>query len=166
MKSVVVYESVYGNTAAIAEAVASGLRPADVDVWAVGDEPTVADLLVVGAPTHAHGLPTTMSRKAIVAAVEEAESKGTPLDYNPTSGMRISRPASQGQSREGGFVDTRFDMARLLTGSAAMTMARKLRHLGYEIVVEPESFFVDDTEGPLKEGELKRAAQWGAGLLS
>ncbi|HEX2369420.1 MAG TPA: hypothetical protein VHM94_09330 [Acidimicrobiia bacterium] len=62
--------------------------------------------------------------------------------------------------------DTRFDMARLLTGSAAKTMARKLRHLGYEIVVEPESFFVDDTEGPLKEGELERAQLWGAELLS
>jgi hypothetical protein len=57
-------------------------------------------------------------------------------------------------------------MARLLTGSAAKTMARKLRHLGYEIVVEPESFFVDDTEGPLKEGELERAQLWGAELLS
>jgi Flavodoxin domain len=168
MKSVVVYESIYGNTAAIAEAIASGLRAhGDVDVRAVGDEPAVADLLVVGAPTHAHGLPTTMSRKAIVAAVEEAEGKGTPLDYNPTSGMRalLDRLPKVEAGRAACF-DTRFDMARLLTGSAANTMARKMRHLGYEIVVEPESFFVDDTEGPLKEGELKRATQWGAGLLS
>ena len=136
-------------------------------MWAVGDEPTVADLLVVGAPTHAHGLPTTMSRKAIVAAVEEAESKGTPLDYNPTSGMRafLDRLPKVKAERAACF-DTRFDMARLLTGSAAMTMARKLRHLGYEIVVEPESFFVDDTEGPLKEGaEAGRAVGRRAPVL-
>ena len=169
MKSVVVYESVYGNTAAIAEAIASGLRAhADVDLRAVGDEPVVADLLVVGAPTHAHGLPTKMSRKEIAAAVEEAEGKGTPLDYNPTSGMRafLDGLPKVEAGRAAACFDTRFDMARLLTGSAAKTMARKLRHLGYEIVVEPESFFVDDTEGPLEEGELERAQLWGAGLLS
>jgi hypothetical protein len=43
-------------------------------------------------------------------------------------------------------------------------MAGKLRRLGYRIVVDPESFFVLHTEGPLKEGELDRARDWGASL--
>ncbi|HEX2369421.1 MAG TPA: flavodoxin domain-containing protein [Acidimicrobiia bacterium] len=102
MKSVVVYESVYGNTAAVAEAIASGLRAhGDVDLRAVGDEPAVADLLVVGAPTHGHGLPTTTSRKEIVAAVEEAEGKGTPLDYNRPLACAHSSTAFP-RSRPGG----------------------------------------------------------------
>jgi flavodoxin len=91
MKIVVVYESVYGNTAAVAQAVAEGLRAlGEVDVRAVGDESVEADLIVVGAPTHAHGLPSSMTRKAIEAAAEEAEVKGNPLDYQPTAGIRNS----------------------------------------------------------------------------
>jgi len=60
--------------------------------------------------------------------------------------------------------DTRFDKSRILTGSAAKAMARRLGRRGYRIVAEPESFFVLDSEGPLKEGELDRARRWGASL--
>ncbi|MFL6114535.1 MAG: flavodoxin family protein [Catenulispora sp.] len=62
MRALVVYESMYGNTRAVAEAVASGLRPAyetevkpAVDIGAADVDR--ADLLVVGGPTHVHGLP-------------------------------------------------------------------------------------------------------------
>jgi hypothetical protein len=89
MKIAVVYESIYGNTAAVAQAVAEGLRAlGEVDLRAVGDESVEADMLVVGAPTHAHGLPSSMTRKAIEAAAEDAEAKGNRLDYQPTAGMR------------------------------------------------------------------------------
>ncbi len=166
MKIAVVYESIYGNTAAVAQAIAEGLRPlGDVDVRAVGDESVEADLLVVGAPTHAHGLPSSMTRKAIEAAAEDAEAKGNRLEYHPTAGMRklLDRlPETDGTAAA--CFDTRFDKSRILTGSAAKTMARKLGRRGYRIVAEPESFFVLDTEGPLKEGELDRAGRWGASL--
>jgi multimeric flavodoxin WrbA len=166
MKIAVVYESIYGNTAAVAQAVAEGLRAlGEVDVRAVGDESVEADLLVVGAPTHAHGLPSSMTRKAIEAAAEEAEAKGDPLDYQPTAGMRkfLERlPEVDGTAAA--CFDTRFDKSRILTGSAAKTMARRLGHRGYSIVAEPESFFVLDAEGPLREGELDRASRWGASL--
>ena len=166
MKIAVVFESIYGNTAAIAQAVAEGLRAlGEVDVRAVGDELVEADLLVVGAPTHAHGLPSSMTRKAIEAAAEEAEAKGNPLDYQPTAGMRkfLDRlPEVDGPPAA--CFDTRFDKSRILTGSAAKTMARKLGRRGYRIIAEPESFFVLDAEGPLKEGELDRARRWGASL--
>jgi hypothetical protein len=166
MKIAIVYESIYGNTAAVAQAVAEGLRDlGDVDVRAVGDESFEADMLVVGAPTHAHGLPSSMTRKAIEAAAEDAQATGTPLDYQPTAGIRkfLERlPEVDGTAAA--CFDTRFDKSRILTGSAAKAMARRLGRRGYRIVAEPESFFVLDSEGPLKEGELDRARRWGASL--
>ena len=131
----------------------------------MGGESVDADLLVVGAPTHAHGLRSSMTRKAIEAAAEEAEAKGNRLDYQPTTGIRRfldSLPEVDGTAAA--CFDTRFDKSRILTGSAAKTMARKLGRRGYRIVAEPESFFVLDAEGPLKEGELDRASRWGASL--
>jgi hypothetical protein len=97
--------------------------------------------------------------------VEEAEAKESPLDYQPTAGIRkfLDRlPEADGTAAA--CFDTRFDKSRILTGSAAKTMARKLGRRGYRIVAEPESFFVLDSEGPLKEGELDRARRWGASL--
>jgi hypothetical protein len=166
MKIAVVYESIYGNTAAVAQAVADGLQAlGDVEARAVGDETVDADLLVVGAPTHAHGLPSSMTRKAIETAAEEAEAKGEPLDYQPTAGIRkLLDRLPEGNGTAAACFDTRFDKSRILTGSAAKTMAHKLGRRGYRIVAEPESFFVLDSEGPLKEGELDRARRWGASL--
>jgi len=166
MRIAVVYESIYGNTAAVARAVAEGLRAlGEVDVRAVGDESVEADLLVVGAPTHAHGLPSSMTRKSIEEAAEQAEAKGNALDYQPTAGIRTfldGLPEVDGTAAA--CFDTRFDKSRILTGSAAKTMAHKLGRRGYWIVADPESFFVLDTEGPLKEGELDRATRWGVSL--
>lgn len=166
MKIAVIYESIYGNTAAVAEAIAEGLSAlGDVDLRAVGEESVEADMIVVGAPTHAHGLPSSMTRKTIEAPAEEAEAKGKPLDYQPTAGIRkfLDRVPEVDGTAAACF-DTRFDQSRILTGSVAKTMARKLGRRGYRIVAEPESFFVLDTEGPLKEGELDRARLWGASL--
>src|SRR4249919_2469357 len=76
VRAVVVYESVYGNTRAVAEAIAAGLadhadvalrRVAEVDAEALHG----ARLLVVGGPTHMHGLATSLSRRMAVKAAEE-----------------------------------------------------------------------------------------------
>ena len=45
-------------------------------------------------------------------------------------------------------------------GYAARRMAESLKKKGASLVVPPEGFFVKDREGPLKEGELERAAEW------
>lgn len=59
--------------------------------------------------------------------------------------------------------DTRLDKPPAMTGVAARGIWRRLRHRGYE-VLSSESFLVQDTEGPLADGELDRARTWGAQL--
>ena len=57
-------------------------------------------------------------------------------------------------------------MAALLVGSAARGIARRLRDHGYRLPIEPQSFFVKGTPGPLEEGELERASEWGRTLAN
>lgn len=168
LRAWVLYESVFGNTAAVANAIADGLRPhGDVQIGPVGDDVPDVDLLVLGAPTHAHGLPSALSRSSLERIAEEKAAKGETLEYNPTYGMRKfieNLPAASGANVA--CFDTRFERSAILTGSAARTMTRKLRRKGYAIVRTPESFFVIDSEGPLAEGELERAEAWGASLAA
>jgi hypothetical protein len=157
MKALVLYESLFGNTEAIAKAVAGGLAPfGEVVIAQVGDAPRAliaeADLLVVGGPTHGHGMSKPATRRqpnAKVFAVGIREwLEGLP---------EAPRPAVAA-------FDTRFDKPRWLTGSAAVHIARRLRRTGYRLVLPPESFFVEHTGGPLCEGEAERATRWGARL--
>jgi hypothetical protein len=60
--------------------------------------------------------------------------------------------------------DTRIDKPRVLTGSAAKGIARRLRRHDFDVVGEPESFVVADTAGPVVQGELERATAWGRSL--
>lgn len=168
MRIAVIYESIYGNTRAIAEAIADGLRVhGDVTIEPADDQASMdVDLLVVGAPTHAHGLPTAMTRRGVEAAAEAAKERGQPLESGPTPAVRsfVDR-LQKGTGTSAACFDTRFDKSPVLTGSAAKTIAKKLDRLGYELVAPPESFFVLDSEGPLKDGELDRARVWGASLI-
>ncbi len=56
--------------------------------------------------------------------------------------------------------DTRLGKPKLVTGSAAKGIAKRLRRHGYQVVGE-ESFIVDEGPGPLHEGEVDRAREWG-----
>jgi hypothetical protein len=60
--------------------------------------------------------------------------------------------------------DTRITKVRRLPGSAAKSAAKILRRRDFRALVPPESFFVDDTTGPIDEQELARARQWGEEL--
>jgi hypothetical protein len=172
MRAIVLYESMFGNTASVACAIAAGLRGEyDVDVRTVNGVSPVppdsveADLLVVGAPTHAHGLPSGMSRKALESAAAKRNAEGDALEYDaPGTMRRFVDHLPPGDGRRIACFDTRFDRSPVLTGSAAKTMARRLARRGYEVVDAPASFFVADTEGPLIDGELERATAWGAAL--
>ena len=84
MDAMVVYESVYGNTRAIAEAIAQGLEATAVlPVHEAPEHPLeTADLLVVGGPTHMHGLATARSRRLAVATAHEED--GTHVEPGAT----------------------------------------------------------------------------------
>ncbi len=170
MKAVVAYESIYGNTRQIAEAVASGLEPlGEVRVVSVnrGDAGAAdgADVLIVGGPTHMHGLATSMSRKQAVQAAEEEEDVSVEPGAADGPGLRKWLSERSGDGRPAAAFDTRLDRSPVLTGAAARGVAKRLRRRGYELIADPESFFVEDSEGPLAEGELDRARAWGASLV-
>jgi hypothetical protein len=170
MRIVIVYESMYGNTHAVADHIGSGFGSADeVVVTAVpGAEAEVvasADLLVVGGPTHAHGMTSKTSRAAAV----EAAAKDDDLELDPDAegpGLREwieALPARSGR-RVAAF-DTRIDVPAALSGRASKGIARRLRKHGCEVVGGPESFLVDK-QNHLLDGEVERAEAWGAQLAA
>jgi hypothetical protein len=163
MSAIVVYESIYGNTRAVARAVAEGLGDAallSVSDAMAGLEPN--EILVVGGPTHMHGLASTRSR---IMAVEAAREDGT-ANVEPGAadgpGLRTwLRQLTRTDGARAASFDTRLDKAPLLTGVAARGIARRLERRGYD-VIGSASFRVEDAEGPLVDGELERAYAWGA----
>jgi len=165
MNAIVVYESDYGNTQAVAEAVAEGLGVAEVLLvgQAVGRS-REAQLVLVGGPTHMHGLATTCSRQMAAAAAHE--DGGTTIVPGATDDLGLRgwlRELSRSEGSYAAAFDTRLDRSPWLTGVAARGIARRLRHHGYE-VLGTESCLVEDAEGALEEGELDRARAWGAQL--
>lgn len=165
MHATVVYESIYGNTRAIAEAIGEGLGGASV--VPVANAPASlaeVDLLVVGGPTHMHGLATQRSRQIAVEGAHE--DKGTHVDPDATEGPGLRTWLADMADRDGGRAaafDTRLDKAPWFTGLASRGIAKRLRRHHYEIA-GTESFLVEDSEGPLADGELDRARAWGAEL--
>lgn len=165
MRALVIYESMFGNTRQVAEAVAAGLAvSARVELVEVGAAPLELDddldLLVVGGPTHGHGMTRPGTR---TAAADERTGPVPPS----TTGLRDWLGAVR--IRPGLAVaafDTRFDKPQWLTGSAARVVAKRLQRGGLRLAAEPESFFVLGTTGPVRDGELDRAYDWGLTLGS
>ena len=162
MRAAVVYESWFGNTRTIAEAVARGLgesyevalRPVD-EAPAVGD----VDLLVVGAPTQVHGLSSETSRKAALDRLGVGGEPGV-----GARGFLDRLPHVDGIPAAA--FDTRVDRPALVVGSAARGIAKRLEHHGFVLATPPMSFFVGGTAGPLAPDEVERAEQWGRGLAA
>ena len=147
MKALIVYDSVYGNTEKIARAIAEAITPSyEVKVLGVGEanpsELASTDLLVIGSPTHA-GRPTP--------AVQDLLNK-------------VAKPALQGINVAA--FDTRIQTKLVgVFGFAAGRIARNLKKKGGTLIASPVGFFVTGGKGPLKEGELERAAGWAQGML-
>ena len=170
MRAVVVYESMYGNTHLIADAIGGGLRTAfDVRVLPVAQaRPEViadADLLVVGGPTHIHGMSRASTRKAAVQAADK-----------PVGGLKVEPDALGPGLREwfgwlgrypvrAAAFDTRMHGHATLTGRAAKGVTRLLREHGFDVVAEPESFLVTKQDR-LEPQETTRAREWGAKLAA
>ena len=166
MDAVVVYESVYGNTRAIAEAVAEGMGgvPVVPVEEAARHHRGTVDLLVVGGPTHMYGLSTTLSRRLAAEATQEDGEKHVEPGATGEPGLRAwLRDLAPSAAHHAAAFDTRLDKSTWITGVAARGIARRLRRHGIDVVAT-ESFLVEESEGPLEAGELDRAREWGAQL--
>jgi hypothetical protein len=174
MRAVIIYESMFGNTHAIADAIGKGigqgLEPVDnvvvVPVVDAGREQLGdADLLVVGGPTHFHGMSRTRTRKW--AATTAQKPKNDLVLDRDAQGPGVSdwlTSLGHGHTKFAAF-DTRFKGPAVLRGRASRIINRKLRRHGFEVVAKPESFFVT-LQNHLVLGEEARAQEWGKRLAA
>ncbi len=147
MNALVVYDSQYGNTERIAQAIAEALRASGqartARVSALGpDELQGIDMLIIGSPTQG---------------------------WRPTAPIQSfvkSLPVGRMRDVDVTCFDTRFQKPRWMTGSAAIIIGKRLHELGIPLIAPPESFFVNANEGPLHTGELERAADWARTLIN
>ena len=166
MRVAIVYESMFGNTRLIAEAVAKGFVHGDVRVAPLAeagqDLLDWAELVVIGAPTHAHGMSRPSSR---TSAAEMAAKPASGLALEPYAGGPGVREWLDRVSISGkvAVFDTRARMPRFLSGSAAKAITRRVRREGARPVAAPASFFVTKANAPY-EGEIERATEWGHAL--
>lgn len=148
MNTLVVYDSQYGNTERIAQAIAGTLRSFG-QARAVRVDPAYpigfqgVDLLILASPTQ--GFRPTPAIQSFLDNVS----------YQSLSGLAVA------------CFDTRF-RGRLWKSAAASRMARQLRSMGIEPIAPPESFYVKSMkkEGPLLTGEIERAATWARMLFN
>jgi flavodoxin len=141
MKSLVIYASTSGNTKRIAESIADALRRrGSVELMSADDAPTVvpaADLIVIGGPTERHTLTEPMAHFLDRLAPESVRGTATAV------------------------FDTRLRWPLLLSGSAAIEIAKRLRATAARVVAGPESFIVN-MKPELEVGEIDRAAAWAS----
>jgi flavodoxin len=152
MKTLVVYDSVFGNTEKIGQAIAAVLGAPAIPVTQVdAGQLHGVDLLVVGSPTRGFRPTEGMARLL----------KGLPKNH--LAGIHVAA------------FDTRIVLETINSkalrflvdkgGYAASTIAKTLEKKGGKLAATPEGFFVTGEQGPLKDGELERAADWAGKLV-
>jgi len=140
MKILVIYDSVYGNTEKIAKAIGAAMA-GEVRVARVGEADASGlagvELLVVGSPTIG-GRPTQPVQD-LLASLPETDLKG----------IKVAA------------FDTRYDGRFVkLFGFAAEKISASLTAKGGKLTSPPQPYIVTGKTGPLKGGELDRAASW------
>lgn len=146
MKALIVYDSVYGNTEKIARSI-GGAITGEIKVLRIGEvnpsELEPVDLLIVGSPTY--------------------DGRPTPATLDFLNNIRES--AVKGMSVAA--FDTRLSAKwAKIFGYASGKIAGSLKAKGGTLILSPEGFFVKGAKGPLKEGELERAASWAKEIAS
>ena len=164
-KALVVYESVFGNAAKIARAIAVGLaHRLETEVVSVAEAAPVVSpdvrLLVVGGPTHAFGMPKEATREGAIRDYD-ADIADTSVGLHEWLDAVHLPPRMNAAA-----FDTRMDHPKLVTSfdHAARTEEKLLRGLGATLAAPAEHFFVVDAKGPLADGEEDRARRWGRAL--
>ena len=159
--ALVVYESMWGNTGRIAEAIARGMggaTVAEVSNASLADVPGL-DLLVVGGPTHAFSMTRSTTR-------QDAHRQGAPRGGEQRGIRELLAELPADLDVPVATFDTRVAKVRHLPGSAAKAAEKALRGHHGARVVGRESFHVEDSAGPLLPGEVERAEAWGAHLAT
>lgn len=159
MKAVVVYESLWGNTATVARAIAEGISPdtpALSTAQATPDRVADADLIVAGAPVFAFHLSSDRSREDI----RRNPPKGPAPDLSHPAMRSWLDALPAGSGRSAAF-DTQ---VKGPFGKGAPAIAEALEAKGYARLAEPQGFVVKGKVGPLRDGETERARAWGAEL--
>ena len=159
MEAIVVYESVWGNTATVARAIAEGIG-GGTRAFATDEVPADllqrADLIVAGSPVFAFSLPNESTRSRILMT----ETDGPPPDLSHPSLRSWLDGLPPGKAMGAAFETRIWWSPRGATG----TIEKKLARAGYQRLLRGEKFVVRDKCGPLREGELDRARAWGTGL--
>ena len=166
MRALVVYESMYGNTHAIATSIAAGLSAThEVTVVpvnrATAELVATADLIVAGGPTHLHGMSTVATRRRAAEAARQPDS-GLAMDPD-ADGPGLHSWLARLSTRDvpAASFDTRLSGPAVLTGRAARGISRLLASRGCRLLLAPESFLVSK-QNTLDNGEAARACSWGA----
>jgi flavodoxin len=158
MKAMVVYDSAFGNTEKVAQAIGQALgSPENVEIVRVGnvksEQLAGLTLLIVGSPTQKFSPLGTIT----------SFLKGMP--NNGLKGVKVAAFDTR-------FPESEIEKVRILAffvkifGYAAKPIADRLAKKGGELAVPPEGFYVAGTEGPLLEGEPERAAEWARQIVA
>jgi len=161
VKAIVVYESYWGNTAAVARAIAEGLGPdarAMSTAEARGEALADVGLIVAGSPIIAFSLPSEKTRSDMAAKPGKAPS---PPDLSHPSMRTWLGALPEGRDGRAAAFETGF---KLSPGGSAAKILKLLESRGYKPIAKKQRFLVKGSYGPMREGELDRARAWGASL--
>lgn len=156
MNTLIIYDSAYGNTAKVAyvienEASTFGkVKHVMAKDFKVSDI-TDVDVMFIGSPTQG-GRPT-QSISDLVNSLSSDVYKHIPV---ATFDTRFATEAH----------GLGLKILMKTIGFASPKIAASVKHKSGRILGSPEGFIVDDKEGPLLEGELKRAAEWTKKILT
>ena len=162
MKALVVYESHYGNTAKVAKAIAEGIGP-DARALDTGEATpeivAAADLVVAGAPVMAFSLPNG----SMLANLPKDRKAPFPADMSHPSLRDWLEALPKHRGTAAASFETRL---RWSPGGATGAIDDRFHRAGFRTIAKPGKFVVKGSYGPLREGEIERAREWGATLAA